>query len=108
MGYLFDNYPFGTKAVECPVLYPYGMEVEWEARDKFVAPNLVDLIGLAIKKAIPDVEEWQWSVIKGNRIIFRFRDIARRMDGYNGLATVGLEVAIRRIIFWNPPDLPNG
>jgi hypothetical protein len=30
------------------------------------------------------------------------------MDGYNGLATVGLEVAIRRIIFRNPPDLPNG
>lgn len=108
MGYLFNNYPFGTTGIECPVLYPYGMEVEWEARDKFVAPKAIDLIGLAIQAAIPDVEEWQWSVIKGNRIIFRFRDISRRMDGYNGLATVGLEVAIRRIIFRNPPDLPNG
>lgn len=108
MGYLFDNYPSGTKAVECPVLYPYGMLIEWEPRDVYAMPGPVDRIGLAMKAALPDVEEWQWSVLKGRRIIFRYRDIARRMDGYNGLTSVGYEVAIRRVFFLNPPDRPNG
>jgi len=107
VGYLFDNYPSGTKAVECPVLYQYGMLVEWEARDVYAVPKPKDRIALAIKAALPDVEEWQWSVIRGNRIIFRFRDVARRLDGYNALATVGYEVAVKRVFFLNPPDRPN-
>lgn len=116
MGYLFDNYPFGTPAVECPPLYPYGMVVEWERRDPYVFLKPEDLIALSIKDAVPDVEEWQWSAIRPEklprhgrprepgRIVFRFRTTARRLQGYNGLNTVGVEIRIRRIIFLNPPD----
>lgn len=113
MGYLFNNYPFGTQAVECPPLYPYGMVVEWERRDPYVFLKPEDLIALAIKDAVPDVEEWQWSWLKGEnpatpghnqtgKAIFRFRNTARRFEGYNGLANVGVEVQLRRIIFLNP------
>lgn len=114
MGYLFDNYPFGTVAVECPPLYPYGMSVEWQQRDPYVFIKPEDLIGLTIKDALPDVEDWQFSVIRPQRqfnrpptygrIVFRFRTTGHRLLGYNGLASVGPEIMFRRIIFLNPPD----
>jgi hypothetical protein len=108
MGYLTDNLSVRGVA-SCSDIYPYEMVVVWELNDPFTAPNAVDQMSQAIKAVIPDVEEWQVSVLKGKekRVKYRFRTEPERNQASNALTSVDFAVGpifIKRIAFQNAPD----
>ena len=107
MGYLQDNLAYGQTVADCPDLYPYALVVEWVPLDPYTAPPLVDQIGLLVKSVLPDVEDWQYSVIKEreNRAKFRFKDEASRTKARNKLAAdPQFEFYVRQLVDQNPPD----
>lgn len=116
MGYLSDHLrATGKNWADCPELYPYAMVVRYVMRDPWMYPNPDDAIALAIKVQLPDVENWQQSVIRpdGNRrhyeglreIKLRFYTEADRNIAKDALLSVGYEIFIREVTFMNPPDL---
>lgn len=107
MGYLQDNLPYGVSIADCPDLYPYELVVAWVVNDPFTAPSIVDRIGLLVKGVLPDVEDWQFSVIKSreNRVKLRFKDEGSRTLARNKLAVNGeFEFYINQLVDQNPPD----
>ena len=105
MGYLYDNLPFGRKFADCPALYEYALIVEYEQRDLFMYPPPDDKLGLIIKEVLPDVEDWQFSVIRAGRVKFRFHDTGQRETArVRLLGDVGSEIRVTDILYQNPPD----
>ena len=107
MGYLQDNLAYGQSVADCPDLYQYALVVEWVVLDPYTAPSIVDRIGLLVKEVLPDVEDWQFSVIKGreNRVKLRFKDEAARTKARNKLgADPQFEFYVRQLVDQNPPD----
>ncbi len=104
MGYLTDNISIRSGGAICTDLYPYAMVVEWALNDPFTAPSAVDQLSLAIKGVLPDVEEWQVSVLRDNHVKFRFHTEAQRNQGSNALNSVPVEIQVKKIVFQNPPD----
>ena len=108
MGYLTDNLSVrGTG--DCPALYPFEMIVEWKLNDQFTAPNAIAQMSIAIKLAIPDVEEWQLSVYKRReqRAKYRFRTEAERDLAVNALSGPIFQVGpvyVTKIATQNAPD----
>jgi hypothetical protein len=106
VGYLFDNLAPGQISVECPERYPYALVVDYYVRDKFTAPSPVDQLGAAVKASLPDVEDWQYSVVHPQRVIFRFKNSATRNTASTAFLRLDPGVAIRRTEFRDPPDRP--
>ena len=107
MGYLQDNLPYGVSVADCPGLYQYALVVEWVVNDPFTSPKIVDRIGLLVKGVLPDVEDWQFSVIKEreNGVKLRFKDEGSRILARNKLAVNGeFEYYITKLVDLNPPD----
>jgi hypothetical protein len=109
MGYLTDNVSIRSGVAECPLLYPYEMIVEYALNDPFHAPNAVDVMGLAIREVLPDVEEWQLSVMRRDekRVKYRFRTESQRNQASNAITAMGFTpgpVAIKQVVFQNAPD----
>jgi hypothetical protein len=107
MGYLQDNLPYGVSVGDCPELYPYALAVKWLVNDPFTAPSIVDRVGLLVKEVLPDVEDWQFSVIKSrqDRVKLRFKDEGSRTLARNKLAVNGeFEFHITQLVDLNPPD----
>ncbi len=109
MGYLTDNTsigPYGRYA-DCPDLYPYELVVVWQLNDKFTYPNGADTMGLAVKEVVPDVEDWQYSVVRGyeNRVKFRFKDEATRTLAKTKLTNYDIgAIVVIKLVELNPPD----
>lgn len=110
MGYLDDNVPIGVRTADCPELYPYALVVTWIDKDPFGFPQPNDLIALAIKEVLPDVQDWQWSVDTKpqlRRAKFRFKDAGTRTIAKNKIeAGVDTSVQITQVVLLNPPDRP--
>ncbi len=110
MGYLGDNTTIGAygRIGDCPDLYPYALVVRWVVSDRFFSPKPIHQVTLAVKEVLPDVEDWQCSVIRPreNRAKLRFKDEATRTVARNKLAllTSG-PISIRDLVDLNPPDL---
>lgn len=110
MGYLTDNTTIGRygRIGDCPALYPYELVVQWAENDPFFYPKAVDQLGLAIKEVLPDVEDWQYSVVRvsENRMKLRFKDEAARSTARTKLEllTVGA-IRVVNIVELDPPDL---
>jgi len=107
MGYLQDNLPYGVSVADCPDLYQYALVVSWVVNDPFTAPTIVDRIGLLVKEVLPDVEDWQFSVIKKrqDRVKLRFKDEGSRTLARNKLTVNGeSEYYITQLVDQNPPD----
>jgi hypothetical protein len=104
MGYLTDNLAVGQNTADCPELYPYAMVIDYYLRDKFTAPSAPDQLGAAMKEKLPDVEVWQYSVVKPNRVIFRFKDEPTRDTASTAFLSLNPAVGIRRTEFRNTPD----
>ena len=104
MGYLTDNISIRSGGAICTDLYPFAMIVRYALNDPFTAPNAVDTMSLAIKEVIPDVEEWQVSVLRDDRVKFRFHTEAQRNQASNALNTIDVEIQVKKIAFQNPPD----
>jgi len=104
MGYLSENFP-GKSWIDCPDAYPYAMIVEYTLRDPFMYPKPDDALALVIKDRLPDVEEWQASVIRVGRVKFRFHKEPDRAAAKDALLTnVGFEIFVTGISYQNPPD----
>lgn len=100
MGYLSTNLPFGRNIAECPEFYIYAMYVYFKRRDKFSADSPVTILSKTILDVLPDVEDWQPSVIRRDHVVFRFHDPAQRQLAFNALmASTPVELAIERATF---------
>lgn len=104
MGYLYDHLTWGQSTADCPALYVYGMVVEYALKDPFMYPKPDDALGLRIKEFLPDVEDWQFSVIRSGTVTFRFHRTADRDTAKNALSGIRPEIRITRIAYLNPPD----
>ena len=80
------------------------MVVEWALNDPFHGNGAVNTMSFAIQEVIPDVEEWQVSVLKGNRVKYRFHTEAQRNQASNALSFIDPAVQVKQIVFQNPPD----
>lgn len=109
MGYFTDNVTPGAYGSigDCPDLYQYALVVRWFVNDPFFYPRPIHQITEAVKEVLPDVEDWQCSVVKEreNRVKLRFKDEATRTTARNKLATI-ITGPIRVIDLQdlNPPD----
>jgi len=113
LGYLTDNLPQsppGKPIVQCPDLYPYALVVEWEKADPYMALQPEDALALAIRGVLPDVEDWQVSVIRKDKdrkkghVKFRFHTQAHRTLAQGALPDAGVELVLRSVTLVNPPD----
>lgn len=114
MGYLTDNTTvdlYYGRVADCPALYPFVLIVQWVVNDPFFIPNVIEIITLKVKEVLPDVEDWQCSVIRAHRkrpyIKLRFKDTTTRQTATNALAIPTLDPSIRvtTLTFQDPPDL---
>lgn len=106
MGYLTDNIG-NNKIAECPALYTFEMIVEWGVNDPFAAPSAADQLSAEVKSILPDVEDWQLSVLRGDqrRLKYRFHTDAHRNQASNALLALPPgAIFIKQIRFQNAPD----
>jgi hypothetical protein len=83
------------------------MIVEWGINDPFTAPRPIDQLSAKVKEVLPDVEDWQLSVLRAddNRAKYRFRtESARNQVSNTLLAMLPGAVFIKQIRFQNAPD----
>jgi len=109
MGYLTDNTTIGAygRIGDCPDLYPYALVVRWNVNDRFHAPKPIQQVMFEVKDVLPDVEDWQCSVLRPreNRAKLRFKDAATRLVARNKLSLlVGGPISIRDLVDLDPPD----
>ena len=119
MGYLFDNVEFGQATVECPPLYTFALTVRFARLDRFMPYDPADVITAVVKDRLPDVEDWQLSVLREDSIKLRFRTASMRAlaieainahigpesDGIaGGLGGVSSGLKIIETTIHNPPD----
>jgi hypothetical protein len=90
---------------DCPEAYPYAMVIEYVLRDKYMYPKPDDAIALAVKERLPDIEDWQQSVIRTGRLKLRFHRTTDRDTARDALSDVPIEIAITNVTYMNPPDL---
>lgn len=117
MGYLIDNttitqQPFYGRVADCPALYQYALIVEWVVNDRFFIPNALHTIIGKVREVLPDVEDWQCSVLRPQRrrpyIKLRFKDTATRTVASNALAVPSdPSVRVTTLTIQDPPDLAN-
>lgn len=100
MGYLSDNLPFGRGIADCPSFYIYAMFIYFTRRDKYAADAPQSILAKTILAVLPDVEDWQVSIIRNDHVVFRFHDPAQRQLASNAVInTTPVELAVSKVTF---------
>lgn len=100
MGFLYDNLPFGRDIAECPAFYIYAMFIYFERADKFAADKPQTILAQTIQRVLPDVEDWQVSVIHEDHVVFRFHDPVQRQQALDAVLTsTPVELFVQKVTF---------
>lgn len=111
MGYLYDNLPFGRDIAECPAFYIYAMFIYFERADRFAADKPKTILAQTIQRVLPDVEDWQVSVVREDHVVFRFHDPAQRQQALDAvLSSTPVELVVQKVTFESQGStvLPSG